>query len=90
MVRKMDELLAHADELAKQFEEYEPREEDLGNEPPLMTLRRAAYRKALMERELAEAVHAARASGATWQQVGEAVGTSGEAARQRYADKIGA
>ena len=40
MVRKMDELLAHADELAKQFEDYEPRAEDLGKEPPLMALRR--------------------------------------------------
>lgn len=90
MVRKMDELLAHADELAKQFEEYEPREEDLGKEPPLMALRRAAYRKVLMERDLAEAVNAARESGATWQQVGDAVGTSGEAARQRYSHKISA
>ena len=36
------------------------------------------------ERELADAVRAAREHRLSWREVGEAIGTSGEAARQRY------
>lgn len=36
------------------------------------------------ERELADAVHAAREKRLSWLAVGEAIGTSSEAARQRY------
>jgi hypothetical protein len=59
------------------------REEEIG-EAPLLALRRAAYRRVLLERELADAVRAARAGGVSWREIGDAVGTSGEAARQRY------
>lgn len=70
------------------FETYEPREEDLGKEPPLMALRRMAYRRACVERELAEVVASARRSGISWAKIGEQIGTSGEAARQRYGNKV--
>lgn len=89
MPRSMDELIARADELADAFEDYDPQDSDRG-EPPLMALRRVAYRRALIERELVDAVRTARAAGASWAKVGEELGTSGEAARQRYADKIDA
>ena len=89
MPRSIDELLARADELADEFEEYEPQESDRG-EPALLALRRAAYRRALMERELVEMVRRARDAGASWAKIGRELGTSGEAARQRYADKVGA
>lgn len=89
MPRSMDELMARADELADVFESYDPSEEDRG-EPGLLALRRVAYQQALLERELLAAVRAARAAGASWAKVGKELGTSGEAARQRYADKVDA
>lgn len=89
MPRSIDELIAHADELAGEFEAYEPGEQDRGYEPPLMALRRAAYRRSLAERDLAEAVSTARDDGASWSKIGKELGTSGEAARQRYGVRPG-
>lgn len=88
MPRSIDELIAQADELADQFEAYQPEAEDFGKEPPLVALRRAAYRRSLAERELADAVCQARRSGASWAKIGDELGTSGEAARQRYGGKV--
>lgn len=87
MPRSMDDLLAQADELADTFERYDPDEEDRG-EPAELALRRAAYRRALAERELVDAVTTARAAGMTWARIGTQLGTSGEAARQRYAAHV--
>jgi len=53
-----------------------------------MALRRMAYRRACVERELAEVVASARRSGISWAKIGEQIGTSGEAARQRYGNKV--
>ena len=89
MPRSIDDLLAQADELADRFEDYELREDDRG-EPTLMALRRTVYRRALIERELVEVVRRAREAGASWTKIGQELGTSGEAARQRYADRIDA
>lgn len=87
MPRSLDELIAQANELADEFGDYEP--DDLERrEPMLMALRRAAYRRALIERELVETVREARQAGVSWRRIGKELGTSGEAARQRYADKI--
>jgi hypothetical protein len=87
MPRSLDELLARADEFADKFEAYEPRESDRG-EPALMALRRVAYQRSLIERDLADAVRKARKAGASWAKIGHELGTSGEAARQRYGDKV--
>ena len=89
MPRSIDELIAHADELADQFEDYEPRTNERG-EPALMALRRTAYRRALIEQELIDMVRQAREAGASWTKIGKELGTTGEAARQRYAEKIDA
>jgi hypothetical protein len=83
----MHELIARAERLADAFEDYEPREEDRG-EPALMALRRVAYQRALLERQLLAAVRQARIDGASWAKIGQQLGTSGEAARQRYADSV--
>ena len=53
---------------------------------PLLQLRRAAWRRAKVERDLRDAVRTARDAGESWARIGEQLGTSGEAARQRYAD----
>ncbi len=90
MPRSIDELVAQAEDLADEFEDYEPKQVDRRDEPPLMALRRAAYRRAVVERELLESVRRARRAGASWAQVGKELGTSGEAARQRYGDKVDA
>lgn len=87
MPRSIHEMIARANKIADQFEDYEPRQEDR-HEPPLMALRRIAYRRVLIERELADAVREARKSGESWTKIGNELGTSGEAARQRYSDRV--
>ncbi len=83
--RSIDEIKARADEFADAFERYEPRPGDDGAAlPPAMAVKLAAWRRDTAERELADAVRAAREQHVSWRELGEAIGTSGEAARQRY------
>lgn len=83
MPRSIQEILDHADELARQLEEYEPAE---GDERPVedYLLQRAALGRARSERQVVEAVVAARAVGISWGRIGELLGTSAQAAQQRY------
>ena len=83
--RTLDDIIARADELADQFENYDPSPGD-GNRdlPPVMAVKLAAWRRDLAEVERADAVRSARTRKVSWREVGEALGTSGEAARQRY------
>jgi hypothetical protein len=83
--RTLDDIIAHADKLADQFENYDPSPGDGTRDlPPVMAVKLAAWRRDLAEQELADAVHSARARKVSWREVGDALGTSGEAARQRY------
>lgn len=83
--RSLDDIKARADEFADAFENYEPKPEDLDAPlPPVMAVKLAAWRRDTAEKDLADAVHAARKQQLSWREVGEAIGTSGEAARQRY------
>lgn len=50
-------------------------------------LRRAVMSRSDAERSLKEAVLAARDRGYSWRTIGSLVGTSGEAARQRYGSR---
>jgi hypothetical protein len=52
-------------------------------------LRAAVLRRSIAESDLGQAVVAARNAGMPWAAVGLAVGTSGEAARQRYGKLAG-
>jgi hypothetical protein len=83
MPRSIQEILDQADELAKRFEDYEPGE---GDQVPVeeYLLRRAALARARSEREVVDAVSAARSSGISWNKIGEILGTSAQAAQQRY------
>ncbi len=85
MPRSYQEIVNQAEDLSRVFEEnFEPaasKEE--------AALRAAALRRALAESELGEAVTAARKAGVAWDRIGEAVGTSGEAARQKYRALVG-
>lgn len=84
MRRSLDEIMAQADDLADRFQSYEPEPGDRDTVSPLTQLRLAALKRAEAEREIAEAVAKARRSDTSWKVTGAAVGTSGEAARQRY------
>lgn len=83
MPRSIQEILDHADELAQQFEDYDPA---IGDERPVeeYLLRRAALARARGERQIIEAVAAARIAGISWAKIGDLLGTSAQAAQQRY------
>lgn len=83
MPRTADEIMARADELARRFEDYEP-EDDGTDARSLRDIASAFERRALAERDLTAAVTVARAEGHSWSAIGAMLGTSGEAARQRY------
>jgi hypothetical protein len=83
MPRSLREILDHADQLADRFEAYEPNADD---ERPVEEhlLERAAIARAEGERQAVDAVVAARKAGISWQRIGELLGTSAQAAQQRY------
>jgi hypothetical protein len=83
MPRSIQEILDHADELARRFEDYEPSESD---ERPVEEhlLQRAALARARSERQIIDAVIAARNAGISWARIGDLLGTSAQAAQQRY------
>ena len=89
MPRSIQEILDQADELSKKFEDYEPEASD---ERPVeeYLLERAALARARSERQVADAVIAARAAGASWQKIGSLLGTSAQAAQQRYSSVVDA
>ena len=83
MPRSLQEILEHADELGRRFEEHEPN--DVRDAAPLHAIREAVIERAATERRVAEAVASAREAGVSWSAIGSMLGTSGEAARKRYA-----
>ena len=83
MPRSIQEILDHADELAQRFEDYEPSADD---ERPIeeYLLQRAVLTRARSERQILDAVIAARSAGISWAKIGGLLGTSAQAAQQRY------
>jgi len=83
MPRSIQEILDHGDELAKRFQDYEP---GSGDERPVeeFLLERATIARARGERQVVEAVTLARSKGMPWQRIGDILGTSAQAAQQRY------
>jgi hypothetical protein len=83
MPRSIQEILDHADELARRFEDYEPSASDerLVEE---YALERAVVAQARGERQILDAVRTARSKGISWQRIGEILGTSAQAAQPRY------
>lgn len=79
----MQEIIEHADDLARQFEDFNL---DDASEMPVeeYVLQRAVVARARSEQNLIDAVARARSAGLTWQKVGELMGTSAQAAQQRY------
>ena len=88
MPRTVDEILQHADELAARFESYEPNPADELDTGAVALLRAAVAERSQAERHLIDAIRKAREAGMPWSAIGTFVGTSGEAARQRYTNKV--
>jgi hypothetical protein len=84
MPRTTEQILAHADELARRFAEHEPANDRIMDARTLRDIAAAVERRAVAERDIADAVSVARAEGHTWAAIAAMLGTSGEAARQRY------
>ena len=88
MPRSVEEILQHADDLAARFEDYEQSDADELNSEAVSTLRGAVQERSDAERHMIDAIRLARESGMSWSAIGLFVGTTGEAARQRYSDKV--
>lgn len=88
MPRSVEEILQHADDLATRFENYEPDPADELDPGAVTLLREAVRERSEAERHLLDAVRAAREAGMTWTAIGTLVGTTGEAARQKYTDRV--
>jgi len=84
MPRTADEIINQAEELAARFEDHEPDPHDIRDASALRELRQAFLSRAEAEKRVTEAVDTARGDGHSWASIGAMVGTSGEAARQRY------
>jgi len=84
MPRSVKEIIEQADELAKRFESFEPDAAARGHGKSLAAVHRAALARAKAEGKLSKAVLKAREDGHPWAVIGDMLGTSGEAARQRY------
>ncbi len=87
MPRTVQDILDHAEELAKRFEEYEPTPQGERDAEVYAELRNAVLSRSDAERSIRDAVLRAREHGHSWALIGTVVGTSGEAARQRYGHK---
>ena len=87
MPRTAQEILDRADELAARFEHHEPGG-DVREADALRSVREAFLMRADAERALNDAVVRARHEGHSWGSIGAMVGTSGEAARQKYGQSV--
>jgi hypothetical protein len=89
MPRSAEEIMAHADELARRFEDFDPGPGELRDATALRDIAAAFTRRTAADRDLTAAVRAARDNGHSWAAIGAMLGTSGEAARQRYGNVQG-
>ena len=83
MPRSIQEILDHADELAARFERLDP-SAGVELEVPEYLLRRAIIGRARSERQVADAVVAARQAGLSSSRIGKELRVSAQAAQQRY------
>jgi len=83
MPRSLEEALAHADELAAEFEAFDPTDAS-HIDPAEYALQRAARARARAEREVADAVVEARRHDVPWRTIGESLGVTPQSAQRRY------
>jgi hypothetical protein len=87
MPRTLQDILDHGEELARRFEDYRPEPGDGRDPKAVIALRQSVIARSEAERAIQEAVAVARGQGYSWRTIGALIGTSGEAARQRYGAK---
>lgn len=85
MPRSIEEIIEQAAALADRFETHQPDAKKVVDAAALRALRKSFINRAAADSRLADAVMVARAGGHSWAAIGNMIGTSGEAARQRYA-----
>lgn len=89
MPKSTQEILDHRDVLlAHVFEDYQPRPEDKRDGRPYRALRSAVHKRSDAEAEVVEAVRAMRTARWSWTSIGGILGTTGQAAQQRYGKHI--
>jgi hypothetical protein len=87
MPRSLQDILDHVDEIADRLErgDYEANPHDARGTRLIID---ALERRAQAERDIIEGVSLARADGLDWRTIGVFLGTTGEAARQRYGPAV--
>lgn len=84
MPRSTKDIIDHADDLVVRFENAEPNPLSDPQHAIIFDLRNAVVERGRAEARVQASVTAARAEGVSWAVLGTVLGTSGEAARQRY------
>ena len=79
MPKSVEDILANAENLSKRIREFEPSKKDEKDVKVFKALQDAA-----MQRSLVKQIKKARVNGYSWSLIGSFLGTTGEAARQRY------
>lgn len=87
MPRTAQDIVDHGEDLARRFADYDPAPGDERDPKVYLALREAVLGRSDAERSVQEAVARARADGYSWRLIGDLVGTTGEAARQRYSTR---
>jgi hypothetical protein len=82
--RTTKEIIEHADELAQRFMDMDPN--GMRDASALAAVSRAVIARAEAEQAVIDAVHEARKDGHSWRLISVWLGTSGEAARQKYGE----
>jgi len=84
MPRSLEKLMDLGDYYARQFEDYPTSDSDSINLEIFKALWTAGQQRTELESSIADLVVKARAENMSWKVIGQILGTSGEAARQRY------
>lgn len=84
MPRNAQSIIDHADQLAAAFEVAEPKPLDEDQHAAVLGLRDAVVEHGRAEAKVQVAVTRARAAGASWAVLATVLGTSRQAAQQRY------
>ena len=84
MPKTLQEIIDHAHDMSAAFDDYEPDPATLRDPAPMLRARSAVQARARAEADVATAVIDMRSSGYSWAAIGMVLGTTGEAARQRY------
>lgn len=87
MPRDSKSIIEHAEDLARRFELAEPSPLGADGQQAVDELRVAVVDRGRSEARIAAAVSAARAAGVSWAVLAAVLGTSRQAAQQRYGDR---